>query len=132
MPTVNIKTATYINTNPNYANMINVSASGVPTITTNTSTINNLKNSIYTNVMVKGVTKSSPIFVRSTGDVGATIGGFSMGLEMFTSTDPGFVDYNNLNFKLTPQGLANVQATLPTFVDIPFEDIPTINYDPLA
>ena len=38
----------------------------------------------------------------------------------------GFVDPTNLNFKLTPQGLNKIRQTLPSFQDIPFQDIPTL------
>jgi hypothetical protein len=38
----------------------------------------------------------------------------------------GFVDPNNLNFKLTSDGLRSIQSQIPQFIDIPFEEIPTI------
>jgi hypothetical protein len=37
-----------------------------------------------------------------------------------------FVDKNNLNFKLTPEGLAQIKQSVPNFEDIPFEEIPVL------
>jgi hypothetical protein len=126
MPTVNLKSDVYTTANPYYTTMYNVSGGGI-SLTTDVNFINTIKNTISTNVLVKGPTGSAT-FVGA----GLTVGGFSMGLEMITATDPGFIGYTALNFKLTPQGLANIQAVLPTFVDIPFQYIPTSSYDPLS
>jgi hypothetical protein len=37
-----------------------------------------------------------------------------------------FTDKNNLNFKLTPAGLSFIKESIPSFEDIPFENIPVI------
>ena len=131
MPTVNLKSDVYTTANPYYTTMYNVSGGGI-SLTTDVNFIKTIKNTISTNVLVKGPTGSATFVGGGSPPGGLTVGGFSMGLEMITATDPGFVGYTALNFKLTPGGLATVQAVLPTFVDIPFQYIPTLSYNPLT
>lgn len=60
---------------------------------------------------------SSEVYINSFG-LGANLTG---GTALYSL----FEDKSNLDFKLTPSGLSFIRTSIPNFVDIPFEQIPT-------
>jgi hypothetical protein len=85
---------------------------------------------VYNNVLIN----NSSILVPIVGATGAGlyeewVGGLSAyNTATFASVETfnGFVDPNNLNFKLTDYGLQSIQSKISGFQDIPFEQIPTL------
>lgn len=63
------------------------------------------------------ICNGSELYINSF-DIGAY---FTGGTELYSI----FEDKSNLNFKLTPTGLNQIKTSIPNFVDIPFEQIPT-------
>lgn len=122
MNTVNIRTAIYQQKYTHLATFIEDGGSNTPRLVS--SQINSMKNTATRNIIVN--------CTRSINDVpGTTVGGWTVTNEMITSDLGIFVNPNSQNFKLTPAGLAAVKSTVgDSFTDIPFEQIPKVDYVP--
>ena len=84
----------------------------------------------YDNVLINhGNTLTTLAVDTPAGPYSNYVGGLSAGKGASYASIAsfnGFEDPNNLNFKLTYDGLVNIQTKLPNFQDIPFEQIPTL------
>ena len=129
MAVCDIRTPEYKNRAPWLHEIYNFSSSspGTPgTITVNVANATLYKTKAINNVFVNcdrishsGIVGSNP-----------TIGGFIVEGE-FQSTDmTHFVNVPGLDFRLTEEGLRQIQRDIPGFSNIPFQSIPTVNYVP--
>ena len=120
---VDIREEPFTSKYPHLQTLIVTDASGDPVV--NNQQLNNMKNIANGNVIVNCI---EPNF-----NFGATdgIGGFTISNEWTTSDQSIFVNPNSKNFKLTPVGLKTVRDNVGSdFPDIPFENIPKVDYVP--
>lgn len=127
--TADVRSSPYTTSAPWLASDLTFSGNTI-TGFSNFTTYKNILVPYYNNVLINhGNTLTTQSADTAAGIYTDYVGGLSASNGVTYSSISafgGFENSNALNFKLTEYGLQSIQLQLPTFQDIPFEQIPTL------
>ena len=132
MVTADIRSSYYVSPYPWLASDLTITSGGFITDFSDFNSYKNLKVQSNNNVLINhgGIFVPDKSLDTPEGSgLDKYVGGITeSNTKSYSSVSSfnGFVDPNNLNFKLTSSGLSNIRQSIPNFQDIPFENIPTL------